>query len=151
MDRPFQRKGGKSNTAVGAAFESSAREYFAAKGLNLEPSFSVAIGVRGTKEHNFDLGCADPKVIAECKSHTWTEGRNVPSAKVTTWDQAMYYFHVAPDGYRKIFFILRDYCELRKETLAEYYIRTHLHLIPADVEFWEYDEPDGSAKQLPLP
>ena len=151
MDKPFQRKGGTSNTAVGAAFESAARDHFAAMGLKLEPEFSIAIGVRGTKEHNFDLGCSDPKVIVECKSHTWTEGSNVPSAKMTTWDQAMYYFHAAPDGYRKIFFVLRDYCGRRQETLAEYYIRTHLHLIPTDVEFWEYDESKGMANQLPLP
>jgi hypothetical protein len=61
MDKPFQRKGAKSNTAVGAEFESIARDHFATTGLTLSPKFSVAIGVRGTKTHNFDLGCSDPK------------------------------------------------------------------------------------------
>jgi hypothetical protein len=36
----------------------------------------------------------------------------------------MYYFHLAPSDYRKIFFILKDVCENREETLGEYYIRT---------------------------
>ena len=52
----------------------------------------------------------------------------------------MYYFLVLPAGYRKIFFVLRDYSLKRKETLAEYYIRTYRHLIPTDVEIWEFDE-----------
>ena len=37
-------------------------------------------------------------------------------------------------------FVLRDYSVKRSETLAEYYIRTHSHLIPPDVEMWEFDE-----------
>ena len=41
---------------------------------------------------------------------------------------------------RKIFFILKDYNEKRKETLGQYYLRTYTHLIPADVEILEYDE-----------
>jgi hypothetical protein len=52
----------------------------------------------------------------------------------------MYYFTVAPKGYRKILFVLRDYSEERGETLAEYYIRRYSHLIPNDVEICEYDE-----------
>jgi hypothetical protein len=66
------------------------------------------------------------------------------------WNEAMYYFLVAPTGYRKILFVLRDYSEKRRETLAEYYIRTYSHLIPDDVELWEYDESNQLAVQLAI-
>lgn len=47
-------------------------------------------------------------------------------------------------------FVLRDYSEKRKETLAEYYIRTYQHLIPKGVELWEFDEDNHTAVQLSL-
>lgn len=52
----------------------------------------------------------------------------------------MYYFHLAPNEYRKVFFILRDHSIKRGETLGEYYVRTHRHLIPDNVEFLEYND-----------
>ena len=64
------------------------------------------------------------------------------SAKLTVWNEAMYYFLVAPEGYRKILLVLRDVSEKRRETLADYYVRTYGHLVPEDVEIWEVDE-DG--------
>lgn len=148
MDKPFQRKGAKNNAEVGRIFESHVRRFFATTGLRLESNVLVDIGVNGKKGHRFDLGCSEPKVLIECKSHTWTEGGNVPSAKITTWDQAMYFFLAAPMGYRKIFVVARNYCGKRNQTLAEYYLRTNSHLIPHDVELWEYDEGEESAKQL---
>ena len=75
----------------------------------------------------------------ECKSHTWRKGGNVPSAKMTVWNEAMYYFLLAPGGFRKVLFVLKDFSEKRGESLAEYYIKNHGHLIPDDVEIWEYD------------
>ena len=60
----------------------------------------------------------------------------------------MYYFTLAPIGYQKIMFVLRDFSEKRNETLAEYYLRTHGHLVPNDVAFWEYDEKTSSAVKL---
>jgi len=55
---------------------------------------------------------------------------------------------VSPPNYRKIMFVLYDYSEKRNETLAEYYLRTNYHLIPQDVEFWEYDEGEKTAKRV---
>ena len=140
MNKPFQRKGAKSNTQVGRDFEKTAMQFFSTRGLSLQENVSVDIGINGTRPHRFDLGNLIEKILVECKSHTWTEGGNVPSAKMTTWDQAMYFFYVAPKGYRKVFFVLKDYSKKKKETLAEYYIRTKSHLIPTDVEIWEFDE-----------
>jgi hypothetical protein len=148
MDKPFQRKGAESNTQVGRDFEAKAKNFFAKQGLHLTPGMALEIGINGMKLHNFDLGDEQKKVVVECKAHTWTEGGNVPSAKITTWNQAMFFFHAASLGYRKILFVLRDFSQKRNETLGEYYIRTNHHLIPKDVEVWEYDEKLGTAKKI---
>lgn len=120
----------------------------------LTPSHKVAVGVGEIKkEHAFDLGCGDQKIIVECKSHRWTTGSNIPSAKLTVWNEAMYYFHLAPREYRKIMFVLKDTCSRRGVTLADYYLRNYAHLVPIDVEFWEYDEVTREIKvrKSPIP
>ena len=104
------------------------------------------VGGRAKKAHRFDLG--NECVLVECKTHKWTKGDNVPSAKMTVWNEAMYYFALAPKNYKKIFFVLRDFSEKRGCTLAEYYIATYSHLIPEDVEIWEYDQKRDEAKML---
>jgi hypothetical protein len=148
MDRPFQRKGAESNTQVGHDFEIKAQAFFVQQGLHLTPGMAVEIGINGRKLHNFDLGDEQKKIVVECKAHTWTEGGNVPSAKMTAWNQAMFFFHAAPSDYRKILFVLKDFSQKRNETLAEYYIRTNPHLIPIDVEVWEYNEQQDTAKRI---
>jgi hypothetical protein len=64
------------------------------------------------------------------------------------WNEAMYYFAAAPNGYRKIMFVLYDFSEKRNETLAQYYLRTYKHLVPKDVEIWEYNETTAVALKL---
>lgn len=138
--KTLQRSGSKSNAQVGRDFEEMARRFFAGKGITLSMNHRIPVGIEDQKkEHAFDLGSSSPKVIAECKSHTWTSGNNVPSAKLTVWNEAMYYFTASPPEYRKIFFVLRDERKSNGETLAEYYIRMYSHLIPTSVEIWEYD------------
>ena len=148
MDRPFQRKGAQSNTQVGRDFEAKAQAFFAQQGLRLTSGLSLDIGINGRKAHNFDLGDRKKKVIVECKAHTWTVGDNVPSAKMTAWNQAMFFFHVAPTDYRKIFFVLQDISRKRNETLGQYYVRTNRHLIPTDVEVWEFDDRNNEARKI---
>ena len=148
MNKPFQRKGAKSNTHVGKEFEKAAGHFFSKRSLILQKDIAVEIGINGAKSHKFDLGNLNDKILVECKSHTWTEGGNVPSAKLTTWDQAMYYFYATPAEYRKIFFVLRDFSAKKQESLAEYYIRTKSHLIPQDVEIWEFDENTQKGKRI---
>ena len=136
----FQREGSISNSHVGRDFENIALNFFKQLDLDLSLNIPLPVGIgEAKKPHSFDLGCTDLKVIVECKSHTWTKGGNVPSAKLTCWNEAMYYFLAAPEDYRKIFFVLKDFSTKRNETLAEYYLRTYSHLVPANVEFWEYD------------
>ncbi len=143
-----QRKNASSNTKVGSDFECLTLKHFIESLPTLQRPFWLPIGHIVQKEHKFDLGCVKEKVIIECKSHTWTEGGNVPSAKLTTWDQAMLYFFLAPRSYRKIFVVKKNVKPKTNETLAAYYLRTHRHVIPDEVEFWEIDEKKNSIEQL---
>jgi hypothetical protein len=145
-NKAFQRIGANSNAHVGRDFESAAMAFWRSQGLSLDLNIRVLVGVEDKRKiHAFDLGCEEQKIIVECKSHRWTTGDNVPSAKLTVWNEAMYYFHAAPSGYRKIMFVLKHYSNKRQETLAEYYLRTYQHLVPSDVELWEFDESTKTA------
>lgn len=136
----FQRIGSVSNTQVGNDFESLAQACLAAEGIRVTPRFPVLVGVNDLKKvHRFDFGSDDPPVIVECKSHRWTSGGNAPSAKLTVWNEAMYYFTIAPPGFRKIFFVLSDRSK-KGFTLAEYYLSRYQHLVPKEVEFWEFEQ-----------
>ena len=151
MSDNFQRVGSVSNAHVGREFEQSAIAALAKEGIKVVENYSVKVGVdelrkSDWKSHSFDLGSDTPPTLVECKSHRWTAGNNVPSAKITVWNEAMYYFHCAPQKYRKIFFVLRDERRTTRETLAAYYVRTYQHLIPDGVEIWEYDEATREAK-----
>jgi hypothetical protein len=143
MDKPYQRVGSVSNAHVGADFERVALDYFAAQGTVLQRKFPLALGLASKKIHSFDLGAANEKTIVECKSHRWTSGGSVPSAKMTVWNEAMYFFHLAPSGYRKVLFVLHDKRGGDGESLLAYYKRTYAHLIPDGVEFYEWDEGTG--------
>lgn len=136
----FQRSGAISNAHVGRAFELRAQKILAAHGLELELNHKVPCGLGNLrKEHAFDLGSQNPRVIVECKSQTWTSGGNIPSAKMKNWAEAMFYFHMAPTGYRKIFFVEHSLRTGYAESLLDYFRRTQAHMIPHDVEFWELD------------
>jgi len=139
-NKPNQRLGSISNSHVGADFELVAMKFFRRRGIKLSRNFAVEVGVSQKKRHCFDLGSVNPKVIVECKSHRWTAGANVPSAKMTVWNEAMYYFHLAPKGFRKILFVLHDRRSRDGESLLSYYKRTYSHFIPTGVEFFEWDE-----------
>jgi hypothetical protein len=141
MNKPFQRVGSVSNARVGSDFETVAQRFYALSGVELERSHRVEVGIgKAKKLHAFDLGCSKKKWLVECKSHRWTAGHNIPSAKLTVWNEAMYYFHAAPPEYRKILFVLRDLRRGTGEALSSYYLRTYSHLVPEGVEVWEYDE-----------
>jgi hypothetical protein len=123
-------------------FEKRVQLYFESKGLGLKPEFRVEIGACDIKKgHKFDFGCDDPAVLIECKCHTWMKGVKVPSAKMTIWTEAMYFFSLAPKKYRLIFAVDR---ELRgTESLVAYYLSQSRHLVPAGVEIWEFDGSEG--------
>ncbi|MCC5857190.1 MAG: hypothetical protein JJT90_03475 [Ectothiorhodospiraceae bacterium] len=125
------------------------KEDFRRKSISLSSNYSVSVGVAAEKKsRQFDPGSDQPEVLVQCKSHRWTTGGNVPSAKITAWNEAMYYFHLALPQFRKVLFVLRDFSEKRGETLAAYYARNFGHLVPSDVEILEYDEVSGEVRSV---
>ena len=145
----FQRIGSVSNAHVGRDFETTAIGALADAGIVVTKNYPVEIGVAATKKRRqFDLGSDSPLTIVECKSHRWTASAKVPSAKLTVWNEAMYYFSCAPSEFRKILFVLRDVRATTSETLSDYYVRTFGHMIPPGVEIWEFDESTGQAKAV---
>lgn len=71
----FQREGSSSNSNVGRDFEARAQKVLVAHGLRLESGYKVPCGLGVVrKDHAFDFGSENPKVIVECKTHTWTTG-----------------------------------------------------------------------------
>ena len=136
-----QRQGFTSNSQVGANFEQIAFEYFKKKeNIILQKNYELNIGVEIKKIHKFDFG--NENILVECKSHTWTNGNNVPSAKMSVWNEAMFYFNLVPKRYKKILFVLMDFSQKRCKTLVQYYIENYYQFIPKDVIFYEYF-PDG--------
>jgi len=145
-----QRIGAISNAHAGREFEALARHYFSShERLDLQPSFPVPLGHgSATKIHKFDFGSEKPPVLVECKSHNWTVTGNMPSAKVTVWNEAMYYFHLAPKHFRKVLFVLEARHRLQSQSLAEFYVRTHGHLVPPGVEILEYNPKTKDARNI---
>lgn len=72
----------------------------------------------------------------------------MPSAKVTVWNEAMYYFHLAPTHYRKILFVLDARHSRQGQSLAEFYLRTSGHLIPPKVTIDEYNPESGLIRHI---
>ena len=133
-----QREGSISNAHVGRDFEARARAILAAHGIPLQVNHKMPCGLgKDKKLHTFDLGSEDPPVIVECKSQTRTKGDVVPSAKMKNWAEAMFYFHMTPPMYRKIFFVEQSLRVRTGDSLLAYFRRTQSHMIPPDVEFWE--------------
>lgn len=145
-----QRIGAISNAHAGREFEADAFAYFAQnEGLSLTPSFLVSLGVSDLrKPHRFDFGSTEPAVLVECKSHNWTDSGNMPSAKVTVWNEAMYYFHLAPAHFKKILSVLEARHDRQSKTLAEYYVHINGHLIPKEMGIIEFNPLTKSAHHV---
>lgn len=108
-----------------------------------EQEAAIPIG-RPPKEHKFDLANADRSIVAECKCYTWTDSGNVPSAKLMGLDEAVFYFGFLPSGTKKLLCMKKAVFRGKHETLAEYYVRAHGHLLE-DVSVIEISD-DGTIK-----
>jgi hypothetical protein len=132
-----------SNYISGRVFENCIKKYFDNSKLLLRQNFSISVGHKSKpkvkKDHSFDLGSEAHKILVECKSHRWTVGKNIPSAKLSVWNEAIYYFDLAPDEYQKWLIVLHSQREHQGESLLSYYKRIYAHLIPSNVELFEFD------------
>jgi hypothetical protein len=149
LDNRFQREGSSSNTRAGREFEELAQRYFLVReGMSLQRGVSVSIGVTRQKNHKFDLGCHDRRILVECKSYKWTRGGNSPIAKIQSLNEAMLHFSVAPSHYQKILFLELDVHPKRGLSLGDHYVKNQGHLIGAGVEVWEYDRTAADVRKL---
>lgn len=135
------------NPKRGSDFENFVKEFFAQAGSPLQAKFPVKLGFRESKGiHRFDLGSDRPAMLVECKCHSWTAGGNSPAAKLSVWNEAMYFFALAPPRYRKIFAALRN---IRGSiTLAEHYLTRYGYMVPKGVEIWEFDPNAGTGTRI---
>ena len=134
-----------SNKNKGDAFRDFAKPILEKElKTKLEPEQKIVIG-NPMKEHSFDLANQDRSVVIECKNYTWTKAGNVPSAKISTLNEAVLYFSFLDYNIQKILCLMESKVPERKETLAEYYVNTYGHLL-RDVIVYEIAE-DGSLKR----
>ncbi len=110
-----------------------------------DPEVAIPIGYPA-KDHKFDLANADRSIVAECKCYTWTDSGNVPSAKLMGLDEAVFYFSFLPATTRKLLCMKKAVYPGKAETLAEYYVRMHGHLLK-DVSVYEVSE-DGAIREI---
>ena len=134
------------NPHVGRKFQESVKLILEKKFCtSFEQEAAVAIG-KPAKDHKFDLANDDRSVVAECKCYTWTDSGNVPSAKLMGLDEAVFYFGFLPVGTKKILCMKKAVYHGKAETLAEYYVRVHGHLL-GDVFVYEISD-DGTMKEI---
>ncbi len=110
-----------------------------------EQEAAIPIG-RPPKDHKFDLANTDRSIVAECKCYTWTDSGNVPSAKLMGLNEAVFYFGFLPDGTKKILCMKKAVSPGKSETLAEYYVRVHGHLL-RDISVFEISD-EGTIKVI---
>lgn len=129
------------NPRVGRVFQEKVQLLLKEKfQTTFDQEVSIAIG-SPPKPHKFDLANKNHSIVAECKSYTWTDSGNVPSAKLMGLDEAVFYFSFLPSETTKILCMKCATYKGKSETLAEYYVRVHGHLL-RDVFVYEISD-DG--------
>lgn len=127
-----------SNPEKGAAFRDAAQTIIE-KHLSLlfTPETPLPIGTPA-KLHKFDLVSAERGWVVQCKNLAWRANGGVPQAKITSITEAAMTLRALPSNWRKMIAMNRAIHPIRKETLAEYYVRLHSHFL-AEVMLVEID------------
>ena len=139
--------GNSENPKIGREFQEKVKQWFE---INENAEFNlerpILIG-NPAKLHKFDIADKSEKIVIECKSYTYTSTGHIPSAKLTTLNEAIFYFSFLPAETEKILVMAHATHEKRKETLAEYYIRINGHLL-GQVKVWEYNTSTGEMRMI---
>ena len=134
-----------SNTRKGTLFEDEVEKALAdTYGYRFNREVGIGIG-SPPKRHRFDLVDPNTKTVVECKALTWTSSGNMPSAKITTTREAVFYLQWLPEEWTKIVAMSRSLRFGYDESLAEYFVRLNGHLL-GDVRVIEVD--GGEARML---
>src|SRR5690349_6569460 len=116
-----QRPSGQSNAAKGAWFEDQVKAILSQhRGLQLHSRVLIPIG-EPPKDHEFDLVSNDGKVVVECKFISWMKGRQSPSAKMATNNEAIFYLSFLDSVPERYLAMPRVPHPSREETLAQHY------------------------------
>lgn len=79
--------------------------------------------------------------MIECKCYTWTDGGNIPSAKLGFLNEAAFYLSFLSEECKKYIVMKKAEHPGREETLAEYYYRCYGHLLKRNnIQILEFDE-----------
>lgn len=117
------------NTAKGREFQRRAAQVLGRHfGVNFHTDYPIPIG-DPPKDHKFDMVSEDRKYIGESKNYSWTEGGNVPSAKMGFVNEAVFYLQHLPRDKRRFIVMRKDIRQTNNESLAEYYFRIYRHLL----------------------
>ena len=134
------------NPYVGHEFQESVKSILEKKfNTRFESEVAVAIG-NPAKGHKFDLVNEDRSIVVECKCYMWTTAGNVPSAKLMGLDEAVFYFGFLPSETKKLLCMKKAVYPGKKNTLAEYYVQKHGHLL-GDVFVYEITD-DGVIRKI---
>ena len=117
------------NPGIGRSFQKSAAKLLSrCFGVELLLDHPIPIG-SPPKEHHFDLASQDLRYVGECKSYSWTESGNVPSAKMGFVNEAVFYLTFLPSDTVRFIAMRKDTHPKKRETVAGYYYRTYRHLL----------------------
>lgn len=117
-------------------------------GIDFQLGQPIPIG-NPPKDHRFDLVSTDTcqHYIGECKNYTWTKGGNVPSGKIASANEAVWYLSFLPDEKVRFVVMRKDTRPNKGESLAKYYYRTYRHLLRG-VRIFEVDLENQRLKEI---
>ncbi|VVB96563.1 Uncharacterised protein [uncultured archaeon] len=135
------------NTGKGRSFQKQASELLSHFfGVEFRLGYPIPIGIP-PKEHRFDLVSADSRYVGECKNYSWTEGGNVPSAKMGFVNEAVFYLSFLSPEIIRFIVMRKDIHPTRRESVADYYHRTYHHLLKG-VFIIEVNVENGAIKEI---
>ena len=123
------------------AFEYRVSEYLQSKFGQRFHEQNMQIGPG--KYHNFDLVSEDRSIVVECKSYTWTESGNFPSAKISTAVEAIFY--LSRIKAKKKILVFQDDFNSRGESLVDMFVRRYDGVLD-DIEVWAYHAGENPEK-----
>ena len=125
-----------SNYKAGSDFELIAKEHFESiYGVQFKKT-KIRTGFGIGKDREFDLVNEDLNIIIECKNFRFTEGNNIPSAKISDFLKEVYKLYIAPKKYKKIICIAKTY-NIQGQSLLQYIKEKYYDFIPDDLELIE--------------
>ncbi len=127
-----------SNKLKGNKFEIEAKEILE-KYLDCEfqEQYKVDIGFSVKKTHKYDFG--NKNFVVECKCYSWTEGNNIPSAKLSHLKEVMFYFSLTPNTYKKILVLNKNIRTKDEKSFGTYFVEINRAFISDNVEIYEIE------------